>query len=365
MKTRSNILWKCITAVAVLVVLLSACASKTVQAPAVAVAQPDALTAVKTNLPPVLDGSGDDLVWQVAPARVLDVTTTGIPPFKITLKSAYDDENVYFLVSYPDKNMDVIRAAWVFNPDKKAWERMDDSLGDEDEWGFYWNVNVPNYQVKGCQDLCHDQDPNDQRMYTPKGSWVDIWQFNGVRSAPMNWMRDLRLTDDPNASESGGFVEDEGSLTNPGYVDNVQTLNGVDVPLYWKPYSGAGGTITGSQIFLLQSEIDSGDARKIVSVDANGTMKDEGGNEVPWYARIPGRILSAPSGPSWNDIKTAGAWLNGVWTIEVSRKLNTGHADDIQFDITKPYYFDIYIKTRQVGETSRQIVPVSKFVFGR
>lgn len=349
-------------------ILLSACGSPHAQkvvAPSTAQPTSGALTSIKVQMVPHLDGSGDDLAWQVAPARVLDAVTEGVKPFQINIKSVYDSDKIYLLVQYPDINKDVIRAPWAYNADKKAWERQDDSFGDEDEFGFYWNVNVPNYEVKGCKDLCHDEDPNNQRMYTPAGSWVDIWQINGARSLPMGWARDMRLTDNPDASESGGFVEDAGYTTNSGHADNVQTLGGVDVPLYWKPFSGAGGVIVGDQNFLLQSEIDAGYAKKIVSVDASGMLTDETGAVVPTFARIPGRILSAPAGPSWNDIQASGTWLNGVYTVEIARKLNTGHSDDIQFDTSKAYYFDIYIKTRQAGETSRQLVLVSKFVFAK
>ena len=348
----------------VMLVLLTGCSSApSVTAPATAQPQSNALTSIPVKLPPVLDGSGDDLAWQVAPARVLDVTTNGIKPYQVTLKSVYDADHVYFLVQYPDFNMDVIRSPWVYNAANQAWERVGDDYGDEDEFGFYWNVNVPNYEVKGCKDLCHDQDPDNKKMYTANGAWVDIWQFNGARSAPLGWMRDMRLTDNPEASESGGFVEDEGFATNSGHADNVQLLDNVEVPAYWKPYSGAGGVVTGDALYLLQSEIDAGYAKKIVKVDADGTLTDEAGNQVPTFARIPGRILSEPAGPSWNDIKARGAWLNGIWTVEVARKLNTGHADDVQFDTSKPYYFDIYFKTRQTGEVDRQTLDVSKFVF--
>jgi hypothetical protein len=357
--------YKYIVVLLVLSVILSACSSPGVKKPSVAAAQPDALTSIRVDFPPILDGSDGDLAWQVAPARVLDATVNGIKPFQMTLKSVYDAQNIYILVQYPDMNMDVIRSPWAYNAEKKAWERQDDSFGDEDEFGFYWNVNVPNYQVNGCKDFCHDQDPNNKQMYTSQGTWLDIWQFNGARSAPMGWARDQRLTDNPDADPAGGFVKDAGFETNSGHDDNVQTLDGKDVPLYWKPYSGVGGISVGDALYLLKSEIEAGYAKKIVSVDENGTLTDETGAVVPITARIPGRILSAPAGPSWNDIQARGQWINGVWTVELARKLNTGHDDDIQFDINSTYYFDIYLKTRQTGEIDRQTVPVSKFVFAK
>lgn len=75
--------------------------------------------------------------------------------------------------------------------------------------------------------------------------------------------------------------------------------------------------------------------------------------------------LSAPSGPSWNDIAARGEWRNGLWTVELSRKLNTGHNEDVQFDVTKECYFAMYIKTRQPGEAAHAQVPTTKFVFAR
>jgi len=41
------------------------------------------------------------------------------------------------------------------------------------------------------------------------------------------------------------------------------------------------------------------------------------------------------------DIRAKGIWARGKWTIEFERKLNTGHFDDIQFNIEKVYLFGI------------------------
>lgn len=194
---------------------------------------------------------------------------------------------------------------------------------------------------------------------------ADDWRWNSVRSNPMGWARDFHLTDDEKADPAGGFTKDEGYKANSGYKDNLQKLGNLDVPLYWKPYSGTGGVAVGDPGVLLQREIDAGLARKIVKVDADGVLTDSAGNKVPLFARIPARILSAPAGPSWNNIKARGAWLNGVWTVEFARALKTGFADDVQFQVGKTYYFDMYIKTRQPGESAHAQVPLTRFLFKR
>ncbi len=50
--------------------------------------------------------------------------------------------------------------------------------------------------------------------------------------------------------------------------------------------------------------------------------------------------LRAPTG-SRADVRAKGAWKDGVWTVEFGRKLDTGHADDIQFVPGKSYQFGV------------------------
>ncbi len=319
--------------------------------------KPGVFASIAVTTTPTLDGNANDAVWQNAPATILDVATVGNPPYKILMKSVYDDKNVYFLVQYPDMNMDVDRHEWAYNAEKKAWEILSDDYGDEDEFGFFWNNNIPNYDKTGCLTSCHGD-----KMVAPKGAWTDDWRFNTTRANPMGWARDFHFTDDETADPSGGFTKDEGYSTNRGYADNTQKIGDADVPLYWKPYSGAGGVAVGDPRYILQSEIDAGFVKKIVKVETDGTLVDEAGNKVPSFTHIPGWILSAPSGPSWNDIQAKGNWLNGVWTVELARKLNTGNKDDVQFETGKDYFFDMYIKSRQPNEGGpHATVLVAKF----
>ncbi len=319
-----------------------------------------ALVSYPVSTAPVIDGSGSDAVWAEAQETVIKVDPAGLKAFNFTMKSVYTPDTAYFLVQYPDNTMDVNRSAWAFDPATKIWSRLADDFGDEDEFGFWWNMTMPDYAAKGCTQACHLD-----KMLAPTGTTADDWRWNAARSDPMMWGRDFYMTDNPDADPVGGFTKDEGFEVNRGYEDNVQTVDGVEIPAYWKPFSGAGGVSVGNPLFLLQAEIDAGIAKKIVGVDKTGVLTDETGATVPLWVHIPGRILSAPAGPSWNDITAKGMWLNGVWTVELSRKLVTGHADDLDFkDLTATYYFDGYIKTRQPGEKGpHNIIPTTPFVF--
>ena len=41
------------------------------------------------------------------------------------------------------------------------------------------------------------------------------------------------------------------------------------------------------------------------------------------------------------DIRAKGAWRDGVWTVEMARRLDTGNPDDLQLDPTQSYQFGV------------------------
>lgn len=58
------------------------------------------------------------------------------------------------------------------------------------------------------------------------------------------------------------------------------------------------------------------------------------GDQAPTYR------YTTPQG-SRADVRAKGVWRDGTWTVEFSRKLNTGQFDDIQFDPRKAYQFGV------------------------
>jgi hypothetical protein len=50
--------------------------------------------------------------------------------------------------------------------------------------------------------------------------------------------------------------------------------------------------------------------------------------------------LAQPSG-SRGDIRAKGKWKEGSWTIEFARPLDTGHADDVRFQVDRSYLFGV------------------------
>lgn len=92
-------------------------------------------------------------------------------------------------------------------------------------------------------------------------------------------------------------------------------------------------------MILKKSEIEKGETIEV----AGATVK-----EINKYwssyqrlgAVVPERILREPSG-SRADIRQAGTWSDGKWTVEMKRALETGNDDDIQFsDLSSDYLSD-------------------------
>lgn len=58
---------------------------------------------------------------------------------------------------------------------------------------------------------------------------------------------------------------------------------------------------------------------------------DNVGDVIPRY--VPNTNVTG----SVADVKSAATWADGVWTLELSRKLDTGHDDDLKFEKGKQY----------------------------
>ena len=54
-------------------------------------------------------------------------------------------------------------------------------------------------------------------------------------------------------------------------------------------------------------------------------------------AVVPRYLVNKNASGSVADVKTAATWADGVWTLEIARKLNTGHDDDVVFEKGKTY----------------------------
>ncbi len=102
-------------------------------------------------------------------------------------------------------------------------------------------------------------------------------------------------------------------------------------------------------MLLTQTEVDA-----VQVIETAGATVDEineyWGNYQKLSAVVPERILSE-STESRADIKQAGTWSDGEWTVEIKRALVTGNDDDIQFsDLSLDYLFGTSLMDNAGGD---------------
>ena len=163
-----------------------------------------------------------------------------------------------------------------------------------------WNDNAGMYEVGPEREDCFvfkwfmESDPGDIHIDSDEPHTADTWFWKANRTDPL------------------GYADDK-----------IQRL------VHRKLKKGAAlKSRTGKTIYL-QRLGDQGQSAYFdrIFVDYQG----------PVLQRFEHRI---PSG-SRADIRAKGRWKDGFWTIEFSRRLDTGHFDDIQFDPEMTYVFGV------------------------
>ena len=349
---------------------------------------PTKLNAVSVPADPVIDGVVDAL-WSGLPALTARLSGTsdvhdpasindcaGCHTFdsnvSVSLKAAYTAERLTILVTWNDPTASFTRGgSWEFV--EGAWSRNQNAEQSEDRMSFFFpigDITGDPSDTGGCMSKCHmywptATDPHISTHGIVDDAWLasgraDMWHSKAARSAAVISASGIGLTINPDTHEVT-----EGSFSMIGYADDKyvdewadDATNGEDGGRY-----GDAGRSTYSHnrianksrpkymetdpsdyadaMVLLQSEIDGGEC---VGDAEAGVSDADAAAFWPAYlalhAVVPERILRFPDG-SRGDIKFGAVWDNGIWTAELSRDLNTGNDDDVQFDTSQEYPFNI------------------------
>lgn len=287
-----------------------------------------------------------DNAWNRAPALNLQLSETpykpkdfpGIIKTNVTLKSLYDNKNLYVYMQYDDPTYSVARYPWIKQADG-SWkqQKKKDYTGHEntyyeDKVGMYWEIKARGFAKKGCAISCHltkdgmndgTPDKSAGRKYTRKaGETIDMWHWKSVRTGLAFDLSHDQYVDnikDPKKSKNWGRHGDE--KTSGGYKNNM--TKDKKMPMYMSKNSDNKLT------YLV-------DADKVPFVDTfkTGDM-------------VPGIVVSKMTG-SAADIHTSSVYKDGKWTLVFKRALTTDHpkakVQDVQFkDMKKPYYFGVAV----------------------
>jgi hypothetical protein len=310
-----------------------------------AAAQDTTLMSMKTAAPPTIDGNAES-AWNAASPVEMVVDKTpyepnngypGVTKTKVTIRAMHDADTLYMLVQYADPTYSVERFPWVKQQDGswKQKENKDSTKHEntyyEDKFAVLWDINARGFAKKGCASACHVakdgmnngiKDTAPGRKYTSrKGQSIDMWHWKSVRSQPVGQIDDQFIDDtaDPSANRNWGRKGD--TKAGGGYSNN-KTKDG-KMPAFMPRDRATGG------YWLLK-----GDAVPFEDGFAVGDV-------------LPGIVVSTFEGPR-GDISSGASWKDGVWTIELQRKLTTSSAkaaiEDVQFsDLSKTYSFGVAV----------------------
>jgi len=297
------------------------------------------LISTKAGSSIVLDGMADK-AWN--DAKAITVTMEDLPyepsngyegmtDTDVSVKSLYDDQYVYFLITYKDPTKSLERFPWV-KQDDGSWKKLanKDSTGHdntyyEDKFAMFWNISTKGFEAEGCMIACHLDEPGDKsagRKYTASADeTIDMWHAKYVRSLPMGMFDDQYVDNntDPKINKGWGRKGDTGK---GGYTNNDNADK--SAPAFMNV-----NATEDDKYFVLPS-------KKVPFVD-----NFKAGDVVPG-------IDIKPMMGGRADILSRNHHENGVWTLEVMRSLQTEgenvETQDVQFtDMSKAYPFGIAV----------------------
>ncbi|MCP4326599.1 MAG: ethylbenzene dehydrogenase [Psychromonas sp.] len=258
----------------------------------------------------------------------------GIKKTTVIMQSLYDDEYVYFLMTYKDPTYSMNRFPWE-KQDDGSWKQLKnkDNTGHdntyyEDKFAILWDINSDGFAKKGCNAACHRADNGEidgikskspARKFTKPGQTIDMWHWKGVRTNGNGQMDDQFINSNKDPKKNKGWGRKGDHKTGGGYVNNVDN----------KQPKFVSASLTNDSVVIFDSE------------------KQPFAKDYDKTTRIPG-IITQPFTGSRGDIVTVGVWKEGVWTLEVKRKLVTtgknAKTQDVQFDdMEKIYPFGIAV----------------------
>ena len=281
----------------------------------------------------------DDPKWRTA--RAVQLLVEGREPIAgangtVTTRALYTDDRLFFLFKWKDPTQSITKQSWKF--DGQKWVHL---KGNEDRIALLFEITrINKFATRGCAITCHSPAdvPRKDWKYATKSADEkgDLWHWKAARSAPYHYADDAWLTVAGNPTGSYRETGRRKDVGGGGDIKN-ETADGTR-PLYMQNP----GINTSAPGFLLMDE-----AVKITDYSLFKTG-----------AIIPYRLPLKPSGSRF-DVKAISRYADGGWMVMLSRKLNTGHEDDVVFNPKKRYSFALAVFDDSGSEHSKATEPMT------
>ena len=277
-----------------------------------ALAAKQILTAVYAKSVPT---GPDDPAWGIVKAEVIPFE--GKEKFagkktSVATQAMYTDDSIFFRFKWKDPTLSVTKEAWKY--DGQQWTHQE---GNEDRISLLFEINrINNFATKGCAVVCHvpkgaTNAKEGKFGTTSDAEKGDLWHWKAARSDPAGYADDTWLT--KISEKKGGRKGDQGKGG-----DSKNESDDKSKPKYTL---APGRELAKNGILLASHAVEIADYAVFKSGDT-----------------LTYRMPVLPEG-SYADIKAVSQYANGEWTLMLSRKLDTGHNDDVAFNTRKKYNF--------------------------
>jgi hypothetical protein len=239
------------------------------------------------------------------------------------LKAIADEEYFYLLAGWSDTSgADVTPDQWYFDPSGNPDIRnLGHGEGGQDFFFAMFDDGRNTSVGADCWKMCHIEKIDDSlHTYMENGGpgMVDAWIWKAGQTDPTHTLDDIQYL-------SGERYSNDVTVQNiPVWEQNIRNLATDRRPKYMHQ-----DTVDYTGEFLFQTE----------KIDFHDQTRDTSGKFLFWPQtyHIPGYVVRESVTPSDNEslweIEAKGSYDNVemTWTLEIKRKLNTGHPDDIPF----------------------------------
>ena len=300
------------------------------------------LDIVRVQTAPQLDGDMGDAQWAQARETVVHTARGfnlgGSGEVAVHVKAVHDGEKAYFLFRWPDatrsqKHVPVVKT-------EGGWKVLQSNYFNNDENDFYEDkfavmlarspVAAGNTVRLGPKPFADKPGPsNGLGLHASvDGSLADVWHWKSVRSGALNQFDDNyfgALMEATPGRYTGGYTQDPKSAG--GFDQNFSRIAGSDyVTLKYLPRNLAA---LQAAMGTFNPDPNVGDEGSFAMARADTVPYSQAADAaIPVGTVLPSVVYDKPFEGDRGDVSAHARWKDGWWTLEASRKLDTGSKYD-------------------------------------
>ena len=280
------------------------------------ISSPVVLVSMLIERQPIIDGRITERMWAKSNSVRLQTAIganfdAGVS--EVTIKSFHNSVSIFFLIQWRDADRSFNRhlvkneSGWSVRVSEYP-NLFGESVYFEDKLALSFHRTVG-----GCASTCHLSSPKKMGLHFTDGDTADVWQWCAVSTNPIQRADDGWWASFDNDSLGGRHLD---NLAFGGYFEN---LNAEWQQPYFLPVNPAARHWINPHHEFVGPYFGSEDSFSI-------------------GAQIPAVIVTQFVGDR-GDVRAAGRWEHGIWTLELSRPLNTGSPFD--YDLREGSYMGI------------------------